>query len=340
MTNTVIYGNFGGTTTDSWGAGLAVEAASVDLVHPTVHYNTGGVGNAVFATSSSTIVMTNAIVADHTTVAFTVSMDSNAYLNGVLWYDNGANAGGQGSVYVTNELTGTPDFGADGYHLESASQAIDAGVVAGVTMDIDGQIRHLPDLGADEWRGDLTIDPDTGGVITYTNGQGLTLTIQVAPGAVTETAMLLFAPIPSSTLPFSPGLQFSEVAFNLDALCGSSHSIYLPIVMRSHSRSAVRAATGSDSDSIQRCGASSRSSPFDPSSCSPSFQVPVTITIHYSNQDIAGLDENTLALYYWDSQQWVDASGTCSPPHIQLITATNTLEVAICHLSQFSMGGR
>ena len=43
----------------------------------------------------------------------------------------------------------------DGYHLTAASAAIDQGVDAGVTTDIDGQVRPMglaPDLGADEFQ--------------------------------------------------------------------------------------------------------------------------------------------------------------------------------------------
>ncbi len=57
-----------------------------------------------------------------------------------------------GTITVTNEYTGTPAFAADGYHLTSASAAIDKGVDAGVTTDIDGDLRDsTPDLGADEF---------------------------------------------------------------------------------------------------------------------------------------------------------------------------------------------
>ncbi len=53
----------------------------------------------------------------------------------------------------TNPITASPAFAADGYHLTSASAAVDAGIDAGVVDDIDGEPRPLgtaPDLGADE----------------------------------------------------------------------------------------------------------------------------------------------------------------------------------------------
>jgi len=342
MTNTVLYGNFGGTTADSWGAGLAVEMASVRLVHPTIHYNSGGVGNGVYAMSGSTVAMTNAIVADQATVGITVETGCAVTIDGVLWYDNGANVGGGGSISVTNELTGAPAFAADGYHLQSGSKAIDAGVQAGVAWDIDGQPRYVPDLGADEWSGEITVDSDTGGAIIFVNGQGLTTTIEVAPGAVTETVTLQFTPIPSSTLPPLPGsLKHSSIAFELDAFCYRSYSIYLPLLLRSYSGSSSRAASGiGAAHSTRRCEASSLSSSSGPTPCSPQFQIPVTITIYYSDADIAGLDESSLRLYYWTGAYWEDAAATCSPASTYFTdTVANVLQVPICHLSEFGLMG-
>jgi plastocyanin len=58
-----------------------------------------------------------------------------------------------GAIQDTAPVTATPAFAADGYHLTSASAAIDAGVNASVNDDIDGGPRPLgtaPDIGADE----------------------------------------------------------------------------------------------------------------------------------------------------------------------------------------------
>jgi hypothetical protein len=100
----------------------------------------------------TSIALTNTIIASQT-VGITATSDSNAALNGVLWFDNGANTGGPGTIAVTHEITGDPAFAPDGYHLTAGSAAIDQGVDAGVTTDIDGEHRPqgpAPDLGADE----------------------------------------------------------------------------------------------------------------------------------------------------------------------------------------------
>ena len=60
-----------------------------------------------------------------------------------------------------HSLTGDPVFVApasDDYHLTPGSTAIDAGANAGVTTDIDGEIRPFGsgfDIGFDEWIGVL-----------------------------------------------------------------------------------------------------------------------------------------------------------------------------------------
>lgn len=66
------------------------------------------------------------------------------------------------------------------------------------------------------------------------------------------------------------------------------------------------------------------------------FSVPITVTIHYSEGDIVGLDENSLMLEYWNGNEWEDAA--CGPYARHL--DENWLAVPICHLSQFSLFGR
>jgi hypothetical protein len=140
----------------SFDCGLYISGSSPNLLHDTIHDNTGGNGTGVCVVSwslPSIVVLTNTILVSQT-VGIDVAEDSTADLNGVLWYANsGGNTDGAGTIIVNNAVTGDPAFGADGYHLMSDSAAIDEGVDAGVTDDIDGQVRphNIPDLGADEW---------------------------------------------------------------------------------------------------------------------------------------------------------------------------------------------
>ncbi|MBN1318993.1 MAG: hypothetical protein JXA42_26155, partial [Anaerolineales bacterium] len=65
------------------------------------------------------------------------------------------------------------------------------------------------------------------------------------------------------------------------------------------------------------------------------FENPVTITIHYTNSDVVGLDESILTLEYWNEElaRWEDAA--CGP--YERHPDVNWLAVPICHLSEFAL---
>ena len=138
----------------SLGNGVFLYGSSLDALHTTIARNSGGQGNGIYVEYDSTLALTNTILVSQT-VGITVTTGNTATLNGVLWFGNGANTGGAGSISAQNVTTGDPAFAADGYHLTSRSAAIDHGVNSGVTSDIDGNRRPMGkgyDLGADEFR--------------------------------------------------------------------------------------------------------------------------------------------------------------------------------------------
>lgn len=67
------------------------------------------------------------------------------------------------------------------------------------------------------------------------------------------------------------------------------------------------------------------------------FSGSVTVTIYYTDADVAGLDESTLVLEYWDevASVWQDAA--CGP-YVRH-PDENWLAVPICHLSRFALFG-
>jgi hypothetical protein len=95
--------------------------------------------------------MTNTIVISHT-LGISVSLDNAVTLAGTLWYSNTTDWGGAGTIITgTHNYWGDPLFATDGYHLMPGSTAVDHGLNAGITGDIDGEARlGIPDLGADE----------------------------------------------------------------------------------------------------------------------------------------------------------------------------------------------
>lgn len=149
------------------GSAIYMRAATPNLFHTTLARNTGGDGAGVTVGDDylnwSTAKFTNTIFVSHT-VGITVSNYDNLGMYGVLWFDNDSNITTDlGTIKVTDEITGNPAFvnpDAGNYHLGVGSAAIDAGINAGVTTDLDGIARpqgSRPDLGAYEAAANLSI---------------------------------------------------------------------------------------------------------------------------------------------------------------------------------------
>jgi len=139
----------------TWGSGICVEGCSPRLLHTTIARNSGGDGRGVYVTNVgsnySTVALTNTILVSHS-VGINVTAGNTATLESTLWHGN--TTPWSGNVIRNNDYTGDPRFDADGYRLMEGSAAIDKGVDAGVTVDIDGETRPFGtgyDLGADEF---------------------------------------------------------------------------------------------------------------------------------------------------------------------------------------------
>jgi predicted outer membrane repeat protein len=139
--------------TSSLGADL-FSKGNVAILHSTFANPTSGNGVAIYI-YTGTLGITNTIIANHTT-----GIEKNVgtvYADYNLFYGNttdisGTIAGG------THDVIGNPNFvdpANDDYHLQSGSAAIDKGIDAGLTTDIDGQLRPFCgrfDIGYDEYQ--------------------------------------------------------------------------------------------------------------------------------------------------------------------------------------------
>ena len=134
------------------GSGLFIGGKAPTLTHTTIARNREGDDSGLYVADNSALVLSNTILVGQGT-GIIVEEGTSAELEGVLWYANGNNSGGGGSFNVSKAATGNPAFAIDGYHILAESAAINAGVDAGVSVDIDGQARpnQLVDLGADEY---------------------------------------------------------------------------------------------------------------------------------------------------------------------------------------------
>jgi hypothetical protein len=143
------------------GSGLRIGYdSSPRLYHTTVVRNSGGEGSGILLTGDSRVELFNTILVSQT-VGITVTAGSAVTLSGTLWgsgaWANGANWGGNGIIVTeTVNVFGDLDFvnpAARDYHIGPYSAARDAGVNAGILVDIDHQPRQpgKMDIGADEY---------------------------------------------------------------------------------------------------------------------------------------------------------------------------------------------
>ena len=163
------------------GGGLYVWASAPRLLHTTLARNNGAGDGVGLDLASGSVALTNTILAGHTR-GLCAAAGTTATLESTLWA-NTINLAGPGTVYHDNDHAGDPAFvapDAGDYHIAETSAAVDQGVNAGVSSDIDGDPRPLRtgfDLGADEWtKVDLSpsrkmVNPeqvDSNDVLTYT----------------------------------------------------------------------------------------------------------------------------------------------------------------------------
>lgn len=142
----------------------------------------------------------------------------------------------------------------------------------------------------------IIVDPSLGGLLIFTDTQGLTTTVQIPPGAVTTTTWITITPTIPPLGPIPAGLRFAGHAFDLDAYRDG------------------QLLTGF------------------------TFETTVTVTIHYSDADVWGIDEKTIRLYRWVPPTW-QVVGTRSGEGQSLDTVHNTLTAWLRGLSHFGEMG-
>jgi len=99
----------------------------------------------VYVNPYGTLSFTNTIVSGHAVTGVVVAAGGAAALEATLWYGNGADTGGPGTIVTgAANIYGDPAFAdplAHDYHLTSGSAALDQGIATGVSDDVDGQAR-------------------------------------------------------------------------------------------------------------------------------------------------------------------------------------------------------
>jgi len=219
------------------GAGIYVYEAKPVLVHNTLARNIGGDGSGVFVGVSAEVALTNTIIVSHT-VGITVTSGSTATLEATLWgsgaWGNGTDWGGGGAIFTgTVDIWGDPVFvdpGGGDYHISPDSAAVNAGVDAGVTTDVDGDPRPVGsgyDIGADEYSASAPgsfrfsqaaySTPEGSGVVITVeriNGTAGAVSVQYATDDGTAISGSDYTAA-SGTLTFSPGQTSQTVTVSV-----------------------------------------------------------------------------------------------------------------------------
>lgn len=150
----IVNSLFGGNTAITNGAAIFVNATgNLDILHTTIADVAANTQPAVFI-AGGTVGITDSIVTQHAAglkrVGGTLYEDYNLYFGNTQNFSGAVVSGGHSRI-------DNPAFfnaAAGNYHLSLASPAIDAGVDAGVNVDVDGDSRPLGagfDIGYDEW---------------------------------------------------------------------------------------------------------------------------------------------------------------------------------------------
>jgi parallel beta-helix repeat protein len=242
------------------GSGLYIDGSS-QLWHTTVANNSGGDGSGIYVTvglSLTNVVFTNTILVQ-SGVGISVTGGNTITVNGILWSATPITISQAltATVEVHNQITGDPLFDADGYHLRIGSPAIDAGVSVALDRDVDDDPRPY-NLGFD-------IGADEVPVILVEPDTGGTLVYTNTAGS--ETTLVVPPNVVSETT--------TVVLTQLDP------------GMLTTPPGLVAGGTALELDAYLD----------DELLTGFTFNAPVTLTLEYTDEDIAGIDESALQLY-------------------------------------------
>jgi parallel beta-helix repeat protein len=291
------------------GSGLYVAGSVLRLRHTTVAQNDDGDGTGIYVTDYgpyySTVALTNTILVSHTVGVF-VAADNVASLEATLWGDgawaNTDDWSGDGTILIgTINVYGAPAFaGADDYHILTDSAAKDAGVDAGVTPDMDLDLRPVEagyDIGADEFPVVVTTSQGTSTTLVYVDPRGNPTRLRLPEDAVTGTVVIVYTPKdPRVALPPPEGMAVGPHVFDLDAY---RNDVLIPDFF---------------------------------------FERAVTLTSEYSSIDMLGIEENSLALYRKTEGEW-KIIGTQAGETQTLDIENNLLTAYLVGTSQFAEMG-
>jgi predicted outer membrane repeat protein len=194
---------FARNTSTGNGAALYLSSSgNVDVIHATVADRNANAGQAIYVNGGS-VAITNTIIANHTVgienASGTVVEDYSLFFANTNDTQGTVAGGGHSTYSISGADPHFLDPAADDYHLGLGSAAVDEGVDAGITTDIDGDPRPSGlgyEIGADE--AICVTGAAIDGPLVGTVGTTYTFTATVTPADASPPVAYTWSPQPDS----------------------------------------------------------------------------------------------------------------------------------------------
>jgi basic membrane protein A len=294
---------------DIEGSGIYALGVTAQLVHSTIARNSGGSGVGLYVTEHassgvfSAVTLTNTILVDHS-IGISVTGGNALTANTLLWYNTPLTVSSSPTAVVTilNDWIADPSFTADGYHLRIGSPAIDAGVPAAVIRDVDGDPRP--------YGNGLDIGADETPFVQVLPETGATLVYSDTEGTATTLVVPPDSVTETTTIVLTQ-LEPETLTAPLEFVAGG-------VALELDAYLGEEQVTGF------------------------TFDAPVTLTLEYTDADVAGMDESALQLYRYvctDSESFLlcvwEVIGTRDGEGQSLDTEANVLTAWLMGFSRF-----
>ena len=339
--NTLLYNEAGTASYGSGGGGIYLrDITDFYLSNNLIGDNrANGIGSGVFISGWEGYGIDGSLV--NNTIASNYGANEGLYIKGSSYFSNGTDLGtatlinniiaNHNTAYTVNTETGLTMTVNDTYTLWDGNGSYNSILGAGSTVNTSNQITASPGLvGFGDYHitsGSVAIDAGTDTGLDHDVDGNL----RPIGNGVDIGADELYI---ESVIPTSGGV--------IDGTDAQGHGVSIEVPAGAVDQSTTFYLTPQADVSQSHAALSFAGQTFDLYAEQNSsvvtdftFLTPVTLTITYADEDVAGIGEGTLQLLYWDGSTW-SADGIT---FVSRDTVNNSLTVTITHLTEFAMFG-